>query len=115
MLAASGWAVRSAEDMKGYNGYRVLCVPCEPSYSPLNREGLILQRYMAKSCYNNWLKAVHKVNLKTAGLNGCGQLIIWGAGMHTEYLDQLTNLFKWDKKFLVCDKDPLKQGTNMHG
>src|ERR1044072_9069159 len=46
MLAASGWAVRSAEDMKGYNGYRVLCVPCEPSYSPLNREGLILQRYM---------------------------------------------------------------------
>ena len=43
--------------------------------------------------------------------------VIWGAGLHTESLYQLTTLFRRqpDRHYVLIDSDPVKQGTTWRG
>ncbi len=114
ILAAEGWEITEAAMQEGYNGYRVLAVPAEDPDIPAPDAGDIsrLQNYLA-----GWYKTVATVcrRLEDAAIDR--HCIIWGGGLHTEFLYQLTPLFFGvrERRFLIVDSDPLKQGGSWRG
>ena len=111
LLAKSGWSVVRSEAMADYNGWRVVA-----EHGPIAEEigrdttGLIAaRRYL-----NVWWGNVEAVKHRLKGLEMAPNIMVWGAGQHTEYLFSLTTLFDADARFVVVDSDPLKQGLFYH-
>lgn len=111
MLAKNGWRVVHAEAMAGYNGWRVVAEH-GPAQSDVGHDasGLIAARVYL----DVWKRNVELVKRRIEKLNGARQIMIWGAGQHTEYLALLTGLFDLDASFVVVDSDPMKQGHRYH-
>ena len=111
MLAKHGWLVVHAEAMAGYNGWRVVA-----EHGPVQTDvgndasGLIA----AHTYLDVWKHNVELVQRRIETLNGTEQVMVWGAGQHTEYLELLTRLFELDASFVVVDSDPMKQGQHYH-
>ncbi len=111
MLAKNGWRVVHAEAIAGYNGWRVVA-----EHGPVQTDvgndasGLIA----ARSYLEVWKQNVELVQRRIETLNCAPQIMIWGAGQHTEYLALLTRLFELDASFVVVDSDPMKQGEHYH-
>lgn len=112
-LLRSGWKINEWLEQPDYNGCRVLATPHETVKDVSgNREDIgALYHYLAA-----WYKALEDVNGKLNTIEGNVQCVVWGAGLHTEFLYQLTNLF-YDKNtdFAIVDSDPIKQGTTWRG
>ena len=111
MLAKNGWRVVHVEAMAGYNGWRIVA-----EHGPQQEQiGYDASGLTAASAYLDvWQSNVAMVKSRIKALNGAQQIMIWGAGQHTEYLALLTELFELDASFVIVDSDPLKQGQRYH-
>lgn len=112
-LARAGWAIETQLEQPDYNGCRVLCRPTEAEATVAGEE----QDCTRITAYiQHHQKAVKSVQEKLTALAGADRVLIWGGGMHTEFLYQLTNLFRVpDRQFVIIDSDPLKQGKSWRG
>ena len=110
VLHAAGWRLISSQSMEGYNGYRIVAEPapqqtCRPEPMDLGSFTTYLSR---------WYAAIGELEtrLRAAKAPLC---ILRGGGLQTEYLLHLTSLFAGNRKFLIVDGDPLKQGKFWRG
>lgn len=115
ILRSSGWQVMEADDMPGYNGHRIIASPADsetrlPSPQESSADLQAVQRYLQQ-----WQCNLQRVQRKLERLNGAQEILVWGGGQHTEYLARLTSLFQQQRRYLVVDNDPLKQGARLHG
>ncbi|MCX7970264.1 MAG: class I SAM-dependent methyltransferase [Negativicutes bacterium] len=107
LLAACGWRPEIWQVCRDYNGIRLICRKAEPIPPPTdcrhhNRH--LVYRHLAQ-----WWEVVAAVNQRLAVV-GNERFVLWGAGIHTEYLYQLTGLFARDSCRQVVDSDPAKHG-----
>ncbi len=111
ILKLSGWEVVKWEEQKDYNGCRVLAKKSskikEVEYSEY--ETINLYKYLS-----NWYKSICDVEEKIIKLKK-NRYIIWGAGMHLEFLYQTTSLFKTEKEFIIIDSDKNKHNKTWRG
>ncbi|MBU0961726.1 MAG: class I SAM-dependent methyltransferase [Proteobacteria bacterium] len=112
-LLRSGWKIEEWLEQPDYNGCRVLATPQETVENIIgNREDIgTLYHYLAA-----WYNALKDVNRKLNQTEKTPQYVIWGAGLHTEFLYQVTSLFhNKSTEFAIIDSDPLKQGKTWRG
>lgn len=113
LLEATGWSVEDWHEMPDYNGCRVLARKGQAKTTrQVNpSEKLNTHRYL-----QNWYQSIANVEEKLLNLTS-PKIVIWGGGMHLEFLYQTTSLFDVSRghDFIVVDKDPLKQGLNWRG
>jgi len=110
VLHAAGWHVVSSSEMEGYNGFRVVAelaprMICVPQRGDI---GLFLN-YL-----RGWYGAVGEVEARLSRVKA-SRCILRGGGLQTEYLYQLTSLFAGERRFLIVDGDPMKQGKAWRG
>jgi SAM-dependent methyltransferase len=110
VMHRAGWRVRSAQSMEGYNGFRVIAEPAgrdDPRPEPGDLK--MYTRYLSR-----WYEAVAELEtrLQRATAPRC---VLRGGGLQMEYLFHLTSLFAGDRRFLIADGDPLKQGRTWRG
>jgi len=113
LLARAGWVIDEMFEQPDYNGCRVLAKAGVPTAALKSdsEDDSTLERLLA-----HWHNAAAGVNQRLNSLNGTEKILIWGGGMHTEFLYHYTDLFK-DKtrRFVIVDSDPLKQGKSWRG
>lgn len=112
-LGVAGWAVEEWFEQSDYNGCRVLARPgavTQPVGAAEDVTGL--HAYLA-----SWHGALADVNRRIAALPAHRRCVLWGGGMHTEFLYQVTSLFRTDpaREYAIVDSDPLKQGKSWRG
>ena len=111
ILVLSGWEIVKWEEQKDYNGCRVLAKKSSKTkdieYS--KHELINLYKYLS-----NWYKSICNVEEKIIKLEK-ERYVIWGAGMHLEFLHQTTSLFKTDKEFIIIDSDKNKHNKSWRG
>jgi SAM-dependent methyltransferase len=113
LLNIAGWKILEADKIEGYNGYRVLAEKTRPLPPPFGKPTDITRLQEILAC---WHKAHRTVENKLTDLGQTRQVVIWGAGLHTEFLYQTTSLFyPCERRFLLLDSDPLKQGQSWRG
>lgn len=113
VLNIAGWKILEAEKIDGYNGYRVLAGKIEQPESPTGNPADVARLQEILAC---WFQAQRAVEKKLATLGQTRQIVIWGAGLHTEFLYQTTSLFyPSERRFLLLDSDPIKQGRSWRG
>jgi len=114
MLNSAGWQVTDATNIEDYNGRRLLATKSQttpPKIQPNLKDCLTLKENL-----RTWFAGIAKAELRLASLPASAQIIIWGAGIHTELIYQITNFFKAnDRRFLIVDNDPLKIGKSWRG
>jgi SAM-dependent methyltransferase len=113
IIEKSGWKIIESEQMSDYNGYRVLSEWGYNQHEITKQASDIinLQKYFA-----SWYKAQADVESKLSSVPISGNIIIWGAGLHTEVLYQLSTFFRYPgRRFLLVDSDPMKQGKSWRG
>jgi SAM-dependent methyltransferase len=116
-LALGGWQLQEACKIEGYNGYRVLATkadqPCAAGSIEAGHTGDVAALH---EVLRRWYEAQQAVESKLTTLDGQQQIVVWGAGLHTEFLYQCTNLFRTaQRRFVLVDSDTLKQGRSWRG
>ncbi len=112
----AGWRIteRIEQPNPGYNGYRILAEPGEAARTVEGdtKDMALLHQYL--SSWHGALKAANEA------LERCGDApccVIWGGGLHTEFLYHTTSFFHADRKrrYVIVDSDPLKHGRTWRG
>lgn len=114
LLRRAGWGVLESMKIPGYNGFRLLAQPSSTGVGTKN--GLADIRHVY-SYLADWHQNVHSIAARMEQWPCSEKVIIWGGGMHTEFLYHLTPLFRQrrERQFLIVDSDPLKQGKTWRG
>jgi SAM-dependent methyltransferase len=109
----SGWCIEESYMLDSYNGFRVLAKPSAlQELLPINQE----DKEQLSSYLKHRENSVFKINNIIEELKQVQNIVIWGGGLHTEFLFQMTSLFKGkDNFFIIIDSDPIKQGTTYRG
>jgi len=112
LLTRAGWEIEEMFVQPGYNGCRVLAKGSVPRVTTgISEDDTTLDELLA-----HWKTATAKVNQRLNCLNDTERIVIWGGGMHTEFLYQFTDLFEEkSQRFIIVDSDPLKQGKSWRG
>lgn len=117
MLATTGWVIHASQPADGYNGFRVYATKAGQAISadqlaPVEDD--IQAIYKERSHHYQSLAAMDKV---ISAIPHFDHLVIWGAGMHLEYLFQRSRLFQQldGCDVSLVDTDPLKQGQTWRG
>ncbi len=117
LLHKTGWRICKSLDVAGYNGYRIIAEKSETeeNYMPDYNDKKYALQIVSGSAQA--ALAVEKRIDSFLQHNNHEHIIVWGAGMHTEALYQLTTLFSHTrrKKFVLVDSDSLKQGLSWRG
>lgn len=112
-LARAGWSIEAQLEQPDYNGCRVLCRPTTVAATVTGEEQ---DRTLLAAYIKHHQEAVKSVQDRVTSLEDADRVLIWGGGMHTEFLYQLTNLFRVPgRQFVIIDSDPLKQGKSWRG
>ena len=99
------------------NGYRILA---KPTYND-NDVNQNLINLSEKEICDDYLihekENIKKINKKISQIPKKANIVLWGAGMHTEILYQSSYLFKKfaNSRFIIVDNDDLKQGLSWRG
>lgn len=117
MLAATGWEIRASQAAQGYNGFRIYAARAGQTITAnryLSVAEDIQAIYKERSHHYQSLAALNKV---ISAIPPFETVIIWGAGMHLEYLFQRSRLFQQLEgcNISLVDADPLKQGHTWRG
>jgi ubiquinone/menaquinone biosynthesis C-methylase UbiE len=112
ILNRAGWKVIKELEQDSYNGFRVIASPSSKNNNASGNESdlLIIKQYL-----KHWESAISSINCKLKTLESVERIVLWGAGLHTEFLYQLTGLFQDNKKFILTDIDPLKHNKTWRG
>ncbi len=113
-LQRSGWEIVKAQMCEGYNGYRVMLKPANENFEiECNKtDKLLLYEYLA-----SWYKALALAEDKILQIPDNQSCVVWGGGLHTEFLYQTTSLFREEHRrtYLIVDSDPNKHGKSWRG
>jgi len=115
MLEKGGWEVIEGQVMDGYNGFRLVATH---SLSEPLKEFFLLKDDLVylKNVLDKSESVKKEIQQLITELPETGPLVIWGAGMHTELLFQLTDLFACEgRSFHLVDSDPMKIGKTWRG
>jgi len=113
VMRAGGWRILEIQTQPDYNGCRVVAVPNSAAEIAANRDDArLLYEYLT-----SWYRAVADVEARISAMDAAPDLVIWGGGLHSEFLYQFTSLFRRAGKtrYAVVDSDPLKQGKTWRG
>ena len=116
MLELSGWNVQSMMQQDSYNGCRILATPSNNQKGLITdstyTEDFLLRKYLHQ-WYKNTIDVSEKIN---KAIDGEQKVVIWGTGLHLEFLYHLTSLFKDSGRLLyIVDIDKNKQGKKYRG
>ena len=114
MLSHCGWQVEQRTDLAG-NGYRVLARRAEPVRQVAEPVQVERERRLALEYAEYRRNSIAAVCEILQDLPERCNIMIWGAGHHTEFLAALTPLFTPQRRFVIVDRDPLKTGMRIHG
>lgn len=109
----SGWEVVNWQEMEEYNGCRVILQTTDKVLAVKNESSDIslIVEYLV-----NWYKSIANINKIIDSIEkDTEKIVVWGGGLHTEFLYQLTLLFKLLFEFIIVDSDKLKQGKSWRG
>jgi ubiquinone/menaquinone biosynthesis C-methylase UbiE len=111
ILSLSGWNILEWLEQEDYNGCRVLLQKQNILDNIIfnNTEYLNAYQYLS-----SWYKSVENVEKKLCQLD-TNKCIIWGGGMHLEFLYQMTSLFTKDIEYIIVDSDKNKQNKTWRG
>lgn len=113
-LAAAGWSVCEWYEHPDYNGCRILARPETNRTPPRPDAGdaSLVHRYLS-----HWHGMVAKTDAKLEVLRSSRSCVVWGGGLHTEFLYQACQLFhdKSERRFAIVDSDERKQGLSWRG
>ena len=117
-LQMSGWELKEAFEHPEYNGYRILARPrkakLDNNIFPIGDPNDI---DLVNEYLENWFEelSIAEEHLKIVKLNS--NIIIWGGGMHTEFLYQNTSFFNENKNsnFIIVDSDESKHDKTWRG
>ncbi len=111
ILGLSGWKIVEWEEQDTYNGCRVLVEKGEVSQKiDLDfDQKTLLYRYL-----QNWYDSIRSAESKLRKIH-TKKCLIWGGGMHLEFLYQISSLFDRDIEFIIVDKDQKKQNKTWRG
>ena len=113
ILKKAGWDIIEVVKMKGYNGYRVLAQAGQETHDVTKDISDIRD---LQTILSGWYKAQAEVERPLTMVPTVGNIVIWGAGLHTEVLYHLSSLFRQpERRFLLVDSDPMKQGKSWRG
>lgn len=117
-LEQAGWQVERLTYVASYNGLRFVCAPSEVTPHPQGLPVGTAQdiEWLASYTSRQALSTL-RIEDRLTALDSAAVLVIWGAGLHTESLYQLTSLFRRmpERRYLLVDTDPLKQGHTWRG
>jgi len=110
----AGWRIEDHQDAADYNGYRVIAYPdtaadaALPDFADYSRLQAVRASLSA---------ALTEAETSIAAFPDLSQFVIWGAGMHLEYILQRTTFFErfQNARFLAVDSDSMKQGHSWRG
>lgn len=113
IFSLTGWQIVEWCEQTDYNGCRVLAVPGAPRPREFTAAADRRDLYEVLS---TWYASLADAEAVLSKLNE-QEVVIWGAGMHTEFLYQVTSLFSNfpHRRYLLVDSDPLKQGQRWRG
>lgn len=112
-LKQSGWKIIDEIIMNDYNGYRVIA-EIDNYENPILSVN-IYDRINLFKYLSHWYGAILKINNKLENLKD-EQFVIWGGGLHVEFLYQFSILFlNNSRKFIIVDSDKNKQGKTWRG
>ena len=112
----AGWEIIRLDEQPSYNGTRVIAKPSlkkHMKYVPeITEDTGILYSYL-----RHWYNILQDVEEKLKRSSENNKFIIWGAGLHTEFLFNKTSFFRKNKEleFLFFDSDPAKIGRTYRG
>ena len=113
-FSQAGWRILEIDEQPGYNGCRIIATPSRATTKiEVNAHDIFLSlQYLA-----SWYKGLGEVELKLETCNKINQFIIWGGGLHTEFLYQTTSFFHVNpaRKYLIVDSDNVKHGKSWRG
>lgn len=112
ILALSGWQVIAWDEQKDYNGCRVLAKKTSNSSTTIHKD--YTQKMLLFKYLSNWYKSICRVEEKLQKIN-TPYCLIWGGGMHLEFIYQISSLFDKNIKFIIVDKDKTKQNKKWRG
>lgn len=114
VLSRAGWELAGQLEQPDYNGYRVLATPAK---IPLQANANPIDDITLKHLLKYRRDAIDKANANLTAIGDAERVVVWGGGMHTEFLYHLTNVFseQHNKRFFIVDSDPLKQGKSWRG
>lgn len=114
ILKKAGWVVVEACQMPEYNGRRVLATPADVVDTIVGdaNDSIAMSEY-----FSHWYGNLAAISQRLQLWNDVPRMVIWGGGMHTEFLYQVTSLFKQnlEREYIIVDSDPLKQGKSWRG
>jgi len=110
-LHAAGWEVKEIEQKPDYNGTVAFAVP-GPVIPPVRDD---LAPTLVYSYLSFWYDSLKKIETRLQSLKETRRCALWGAGIHTEFLYQLTSVFRSDCQYTLVDMDPLKRGKAWRG
>lgn len=111
ILSLSGWHIIEWQEQADYNGCRVLA-----EKATLQNE-LHISKQEKKYLYDylqNWYRSIAEAEARLLQIK-TPRCVIWGGGMHVEFIYQISMLFNQNIEFIIVDKDNNKQGKTWRG
>jgi hypothetical protein len=114
ILVRAGWNLVGQSEQPDYNGYRILAKPDKTnSQVNVSPEDNITLKHLLKHRSD----AIDNANANLKVISNAEKIVVWGGGMHTEFLYHLTDVFagRNNRQFFIVDSDPLKKGKSWRG
>jgi SAM-dependent methyltransferase len=113
-LARAGWRALEWLEQPDYNGCRVLAAPADATPSTQQSGSDVGATW---DLLASWYRAIADVDRRLATIGARERCVIWGGGMHVEYLYQTTHFFRAapERALAIVDSDPAKQGKSWRG
>jgi 2-polyprenyl-3-methyl-5-hydroxy-6-metoxy-1,4-benzoquinol methylase len=115
LVALAGWRIKEIQEQADYNGCRIICEPDVPE------KKIKWEPHDLSLCYeylSNWYRTLVDIEKVFNEYQKSNRWIIWGAGLHTEFVYQNTSFFTNsinEREYIIVDSDPLKQGKKWRG
>ena len=115
-LKMAGWHVAESKMHADYNGYLVLAYPGDSigSGAACGNASDLLSMH---NYFRDWYDGLATVEAKSKFVHDSKHCLIWGGGLHTEFLYHTTSFFSGSKgvRFAIVDKDEKKHGKTWRG
>ena len=114
LMSYAGWEILERQQMLDYNGHRIMAKKGEVSseVGGSGSDSVELLKYL-----EHWYQNLKRVSCLIESWPRVARVVIFGGGVHNEFLYQVTQLFTRDAtcEYLIVDSDPLKQGKSWRG
>ncbi len=116
-LRVAGWEITEEYRVVDYNGLRVMARPISSDKSENPIVSLSSDWLDITDSLVSWYKAIYCVEERIQAIPKNTDILIWGGGMHIEYLYQKTSFFhdRKELRFVIVDSDTNKQGKTWRG